>query len=353
MSEFELIERFFTQRFAALSARCNQVKVGIGDDAAVLSIAAQNNFVVSSDLLSAGRHFFSDANPFDVGFKSLAVNLSDLAAMGAKPVAFTLNLALPSSPSMSWLDKFSQGLFCIAEKFNCPLVGGDTTACDNPEGPIISITVIGQTSSKGTNLLRSGVKPEDDIWVSGLPGKARLGFLFEAKCRGLLGKFLPAAEQDVFNSFWYVLPEPLQQQCLQAVQRPMPEVNLGLAIHDTANSAIDLSDGFFGDLQHMLKQSGCGSTLQNDLIDNMWLDWFSGCKEYLAWLQQVFLVGGDDYALCFTALPKWRESLLALSSRLTIPLTRVGYAQSEKSFLISGADGCKPVQSSSFNHFKK
>ncbi len=351
MSEFDFIDRYFTQRFSGLNRKNDRVQLGIGDDAAILSWRNSNQLVVSSDLLSSGKHFFTDARPYDVGFKSLAVNLSDMAAMGAQPLAFTLSVALSESPCLSWWDGFSQGLFTIASQFNCPLIGGDTTACEHSVGPIISITIFGELPNNTSGLLRSGVKPSDDLWVSGLPGKARLGLLFEACRRGLLNRFLPVSEHAVFTHFESILPETLRQECVLALHQPQPHVTLGIELRALAHSAIDLSDGLSGDLRHMLQQSQCGAVVEQHLIDALWCNWYFGCVDFLPWLRQIFLVGGDDYTLCFSADPKWRESLLALSSRLTIPLNRIGVAQQSRLFELSDSQRREPIQLHSFDHF--
>ena len=170
LSEFDLIQRFFkTQSELMLAKNPGQVRLGIGDDCALLKVDPTEEIAITSDMLVSGRHFFEDANPEWLGWKALAVNLSDLAAMGAKPLGFTLALALPN-PNPSWLEAFSRGLFAITNEYDCPLIGGDTTA-----GPLnICITAFGSIP-KGKAIRRSGASKDDVIWVSGTVGDARVG----------------------------------------------------------------------------------------------------------------------------------------------------------------------------------
>ena len=231
MGEFDLIARYFTRpvRHAAL---------GVGDDCALLAPRPGMQLAISSDMLVEGRHFFADVDPEALGHKALAVNLSDLAACGAKPLAFTLALALPRVDE-SWLAGFSKGLLALADAHGCELVGGDTT-----QGPLnICITVFGEVPA-GQALLRSGARAGDDIYVSGTLGDARLAL------EALLGHIH--------------LPDELLAQARQRLERPTPRVALGLALRGVASSAMDVSDGLLGDFGHILKASGVGACIRTD-----------------------------------------------------------------------------------------
>ncbi|MEO7938751.1 MAG: thiamine-phosphate kinase, partial [Burkholderiaceae bacterium] len=233
MGEFDLIARYFHQpvRRAAL---------GVGDDCALLRMAPGQQLAVSCDMLVLGRHFLPEDDPNALGHKSLAVNLSDLAACGARPLAFTLALALPDADA-SWLEPFSQGLLALARAHDCELVGGDTT-----RGPLtICITVFGEVPAQGTGsqaLLRSGARAGDDLYVSGTLGDARLA--------------LEAARGQ------WTLPQAALATASQRLHRPTPRVALGLALRGIAHAAIDVSDGLLGDLGHVLKASGVGACIQ-------------------------------------------------------------------------------------------
>ena len=222
LSEFDLIKQFFQR------ARPGRATLGIGDDCALLTPAPGRQMAISSDMLVEDRHFFAGADPFMLGHKSLAVNLSDLAAMGARPVAFTLALSLPRADPV-WLDGFSRGLFALADAFDCELVGGDTT-----KGPLnICITVFGEIAP-GHALRRAAAQVGDDIWISGTLGDARLA---------LAGYWKEVA-----------LDPDAHAQAAQRMHLPSPRVALGLALAagPIAHAALDISDGLVGDLGHIL-----------------------------------------------------------------------------------------------------
>ena len=231
--EFELIARHFTRpvRRAAL---------GVGDDCALLQPGAGMQLAVSCDMLVEGRHFLSTVPPGRLGHKALAVNLSDLAACGAEPLAFTLALALPRADD-EFLAGFAQGMLALADAHGIELVGGDTTA-----GPLnICITVFGQVPA-GQALLRSGARPGDDLWVSGALGDARLALEVFRGTASLTGEGFETARRGM--------------------ELPQPRVALGLALRGVASSAIDLSDGLVGDLGHVLQRSGVGAVLHADAL---------------------------------------------------------------------------------------
>ena len=299
LGEFDLIQRFFkTQSELMLTKNPGSVKLGIGDDCALLKIDPDEEIAITSDMLVSGRHFFEDANPEWLGWKALAVNLSDLAAMGAKPLGFTLALALPE-PNPAWLEAFSKGLFAIANQFNCPLIGGDTTA-----GPLnICITAFGGIP-KDKAIRRSGALEGDDIWVSGTVGDARLAL-------AALRHEIALSTEDLAGI----------EACMH---QPTPRLNLGPALREVANSALDISDGLLGDLRHILKQSNKDAEIFLDRIPKS----ATLRKQTLAIQNQYSANGGDDYELCFTAPSSKRDVIAKISADLNLPLTQIGNIKS-------------------------
>ncbi|OYY15892.1 MAG: thiamine-phosphate kinase [Polynucleobacter sp. 24-46-87] len=302
LGEFDLIQRFFkTQSELMLSKNPGSVKLGIGDDCALLNIDPTEEIAITSDMLVSGRHFLPDANPEWLGWKALAVNLSDLAAMGAKPAGFTLALALPESNS-AWLEAFSKGLFAIANQFTCPLIGGDTTA-----GPLnICITAFGSIP-KGKAIYRSGALVGDDIWVSGTVGDARLA--------------LAALRHEI----------KLSKEDLASIEarmhQPTPRLDLGIALRGIANSVLDISDGLLGDLRHILEQSGKDAEISLGQIPKS----ATLGKQVLAIQNQYSASGGDDYELCFTAPSSKRDAIAKISADLNLALTQIGSIKSMQS----------------------
>lgn len=299
LGEFDLIQRFFkTQSELMLANNPGSVKLGIGDDCALLKTDHAEEIAITSDMLVCGRHFFPDANPEWLGWKALAVNLSDLAAMGARPIGFTLALALPEANSV-WLEAFSKGLFAIANQFACPLIGGDTTA-----GPLnICITAFGSIP-KDKAIRRSGALADDDIWVSRALGDARLT--------------LAALRHEI----------ELESGDLEAItvrmHQPIPRVQLGIALRGIANSALDISDGLLGDLRHILKQSGKDAEIFLERIPKS----TTLRKQSLTIQNQYAASGGDDYELCFTAASGSRDAITKISEDLNLPLTQIGSVKS-------------------------
>ncbi len=298
LGEFDLIARYF-QRPLGVGPR--RAIVGNGDDCAVIAPAAGMQLAVSTDTLVEGRHFLSTVNPARLGHKALAVNLSDLAACGARPLGFTLALTLPRVDE-AWLAEFARGLLDLADEHECELVGGDTTA-----GPLaIGITVFGEVPAGGA-LLRSGAKVGDDIWVSGHPGEARLAL------EAFRGSLHPGLDGEAFEA------------CRLAMECPDPRVLLGLGLRGLASAAIDVSDGLLGDLGHILERSRVGADLFADALP---------CSPWLAPRPRAeqldcILAGGDDYELLFTASPAHREAIAALGADLGQPLTRIGRTRAE------------------------
>ena len=324
MGEFDLIARYFTRpvRRAAL---------GVGDDCALLAPAPGMQLAVSSDMLVEGRHFFADVDPEALGHKALAVNLSDLAACGARPLAFTLALSLPRVDE-TWLAGFSRGLLALADAHGCELVGGDTT-----QGPLtLCITVFGEVPT-GQALLRSGARPGDDLYVSGTLGDARLAL------EALLGHA--------------PLPAEVLARARQRLERPTPRVALGQALRGIASSAMDLSDGLLGDLSHILKASGVGAHIDTHITSNLIAEkaYLSGGNGHfcLEFIRQCTLAGGDDYELAFTAPPARRGAVAAASQASGTPVTRIGAVLAEPGLqLVDGGGQAVEHRYASFDHFR-
>ncbi len=333
LGEFDLIWRFFKAGSESMAQnQADQVLLGIGDDCALLQPDPAQSLAVTSDMLVEGRHFFANANPEWLGHKALAVNLSDLAAMGARPVGFTLALALPHADS-SWLTQFSQGLFRLAQQWQCPLIGGDTT-----QGPLtICITALGHVPA-GSAIKRSGAKVGDDIWVSGRLGDARLAL-------------------GALRSEW-LLDHISLEAVLPRMHEPEPRITLGIQLRGIASSALDVSDGLLGDLRHILKASQVNAEV---LIDQLPISRILAEQtEHLR--RQCAASGGDDYELCFTAPSNKRMELETLSTAL-LPLTRIGSITSptngaEPTLILRDANGNlltaaeSMLLTQSFDHFK-
>ena len=306
-SEFDYIARYFTRQPAYTRGDAG-VALGVGDDAALLLPSPSRALAVTTDMLVAGTHFFPDTNPRDLGWKALAVNLSDLAAMGAQPRWALLALALPDaatwcavSPRLEfddWLQAFSNGLFECTDAFGVALVGGDTT-----RGPLtLSITAIGETLP-GHALRRDGARPGDDLWVSGTPGLAAVG--------------LAHLQQRT------ALDEPGRAHCLAALHRPQPRLALGQALAGVATACIDVSDGLLADLGHILERSRCAARLDaNALPPLTTLPGLGAVSPRLCFESQWS--GGDDYELAFAAPPAARDAVLACAFDAGVPVTRIG-----------------------------
>jgi thiamine-monophosphate kinase len=320
LGEFELIERYFRPpvRRAAL---------GGGDDCALLQPAPGQQLAVSTDLLVEGRHFLSTVAPERLGHKALAVNLSDLAACGAEPLAFTLALSLPRAEA-SFLAPFARGMLELAEQHGIELVGGDTTA-----GPLtIGITAMGQVPP-GQALLRSGARAGDELWVSGCLGDARLAL-------------------EVFRGR-VELPGETFGAVREAMELPQPRVALGLALRGIATAAIDLSDGLLGDLGHVRRRSGVGATLWLDALPRS----AALAAQPVSVQRECLLAGGDDYELLFTAPASAAEAVRAAGVASGTPVTCIGRIEpaAEGLKVYAEAHGREPLDLAafaSFDHFK-
>ena len=319
MNEFELIEQCFKRP-------ARQAVLGVGDDCALLDVGHGKQLAVSTDMLVEGRHFLSTVDPESLGHKALAVNLSDLAACGAKPLACTLALSLPQA-DRDWVERFALGLFTLAEAHDCELIGGDTT-----RGPLnICLTVLGEVPP-GQALLRQAARAGDDVFISGQVGDARMAL-------------------EVFRGH-LSLPASAFERCRQRMERPNPRVKLGLSLRGLAHAAIDLSDGLVGDLGHILKASGLGAQIQTR--------WLTGSPATsadllsLPWEQRLdmALAGGDDYELLFTAPCDSREQVYAVGASLGLAMTHIGHMTEQPGLRLLDPDG-RPLahQFSGFDHF--
>ena len=318
MGEFDLIERYFKRP-------ARQADVGIGDDCAIWTPRPHHQLAISSDMLVEGRHFLSTVDPFRLGHKSLAVNLSDLAACGATPRVFLLSLALPRADEV-WLAGFSQGLFQLADAHGCELIGGDTT-----QGPLnISITVMGEVPSS-LAVLRSGARVGDDLYVSGHLGDARLAL--EA-FRGKLS-----------------LPQAVFDMARRRMEMPDPRVALGQALRGLATGMADISDGLIGDLGHILQASQVGAEIELASAQTLMATsshW--DCPP--EWVSTCVLSGGDDYELVFTAPVSARASVQAAAAQSATRVTRIGHITNTPGLVLRDADGRAVAHRlSSFDHF--
>ncbi len=292
MGEFDLINRYFKRPQAI-------ARVGIGDDCAILTPYVGYERCVTTDLLIEGHHFLPDVAPAALGHKALAVNLSDLAAMGAQPSTFTLALGLPKADE-AWVAEFARGMFALADAHACHLIGGDTTA-----SPIVVVSIAAMgLLPMGGGVLRSGAQPDDDIWVSGTLGDGALGLAVQ------LGKVKLPADHAAY--------------CVDRVERPRPRIALGLALANVAHSMMDLSDGLAGDLPHILAASRVSARVD---VNNLPLSDALRALP-LPEAQQLAANGGDDYELLFTAPPGARNRLQFIAQQQSIALTRIGVIES-------------------------
>jgi len=349
MTEFDLIRRYFTR--AAPSAL-----LGVGDDAALLQVSAANVLAVSTDMLVSGTHFLPDADPFMLGHKTLAVNLSDMAAMGATPRWATLAIALPDADE-AWLERFSAGFFALADQYGVELVGGDTT-----RGPLnLCVTIFGEVPALQA-LRRGDAHIGDEIWVSGSLGDAALA--------------LAHLKNHV------VLTADELAACAPALHQPQPRVALGVALRGIANSAIDISDGLLGDLGHILDASQVAAEIDLALLpisnvlrarttppslpnpsqpplvrggagEEPSFPHDKGGSRGVKVFQQFVLSGGDDYELCFTAPVMRHAEILSTSARLALPLTCIGKIVAGRGCVVHDASGkLFEVEVSGYDHFR-
>ena len=317
-TEFDLIRRYFTRPV-------KRALLGVGDDCALIAPEADALLAVSTDMLVEGRHFVAGADAAKLGHKALAVNLSDLAAMGAAPRYATLALALPEADE-TWLAQFARGFFGLADAFGVELIGGDTT-----RGPRnISVSVIGAVPPH-LALRRDGAKAGDEVWLSGCTGDAALALAH------LDGRIQ--------------LADAALAHCLARLHTPVPCIALGLALRGIASAAIDVSDGLVADIGHIAERSGVAVELRYAELPRSRA--LRACAdEQLA--QECMLAGGDDYELAFTASPASRAKLAAVAAELGLALTRIGTVSAGGPGLVSVYDAAGKIMQfahKGFDHF--
>ncbi len=314
ISEFEIIERYFRQA----RPPGDEVVLGIGDDAALLQVSADYQLAVTLDTLVAGRHFPPHTEAFDIGYKSLAVNLSDLAAMGARPAWATLALTMPEADER-WLKAFAAGFFQLATRYGVELVGGDTT-----RGPLsITVQLVGQVEA-GKALRRDSARPGHKLYVTGTPGDAAYA----------LRQIKAGVEVD--------------DDLLRRLNRPEPRVEFGLALAGSGAAAIDISDGLLADVGHIVRASHCGATLWVDRLPRsralqaLRLEEVIGCQ----------LQGGDDYELCFALEADKAEWLWKIAAQDQLQLTEIGVIEAQPGIRCRHDDGSlHHSQGRGFDHF--
>jgi len=305
MDEFRLIERFFRR-----DSKSFQVVVGIGDDGAVVKADTNEQTILVTDTMVADVHFPERTAPQDLGYKLLAVNLSDLAAMGATPNWFLLNLVIPDADE-NWLEEFSTGLFSLAEEFGVELIGGDTA-----RGPLCLSATVGGHVKSGTALMRNGAQAGDQLWVSGTLGDAAIGL-------DLVGGVLGANDHDM-------------DYLVGRLNRPIPRIELGLSLSAVATACIDISDGLLADLGHILRESGALGAIVDVSCLPLSPQAIAVCGESLA--RQKALAGGDDYEICFTASPAQQPQIDQLRDQCNVKLTCIGSVRALSGIALTGTD---------------
>jgi thiamine-monophosphate kinase len=324
--EFELIAQVFAP-LAKIGASPSAAAFGLGDDAAVVRPAPGMELVVSADAMVRGAHFDEHTDPSDVGRKLLRVNLSDLAAKGAAPIAYTLTAAWPADVSDEWIDRFAAGLAEDQAAYGLSLIGGDTVA--TPADLVLSVTIFGQVPS-GTMLRRGGAQPGDDVYVSGTIGDARLGLLV---AQGALQ------------------PAPADAGYLRGrLDRPTPRLRLGQELRTVAHATIDVSDGLIADLGHICEQSGLGAIVREDDLPRSAAA--TAALDMLPRERQSLATFGDDYEILFVADGNDASRIVSLAARISLPLTRIGRMTAQPGVRVIDAQGnLIPYQRKGFQHF--
>lgn len=321
--EFELIATYFRPLAEGYAGA-----LGLADDAALVDVAPGRRLVVTADTIVAGVHFFPDDPPDLIARKLLRVNLSDLAAMGARPLAYLVCLALPKNVGADWLEAFCRGLRADQEEFGLALIGGDTVATPGPI--VLSLTALGE-AAPGEELRRSGTKPGDLVFVSGTIGDAALGL---AARRGGLE----------------ALPGKLREQVIARYHLPRPRVELGMRLRRLARAALDISDGLMGDLDHVCAASGVGAVVEWPRVPLS--EAARRAVEAEPALVPALLAGGDDYELLFTAAPEVNERVAALARELDLPLTAIGRITEGREVRVIDAEGSEiEIEQLGYRHF--
>ncbi|MFT4860939.1 MAG: thiamine-monophosphate kinase [Pseudohongiellaceae bacterium] len=337
-SEFDIITRYFSK--AALGFATEGVTLGIGDDGAILTGTANAPLSMSMDLLVGDVHFPSDAPARAIATRALAVNLSDLAAMAATPLCFTLGLAMPNI-NETWLEEFSEGLAEMAQRYCCPLVGGDLTKCGAAAPVTIAIQVHG-LHRQTKPVLRSGAKVADDIYVTGTLGDGALALL-------TLG--LKSHLDLVPNNSLDTLSCGAKTYFSEAFYKPEPRIKLALALADSLHAAIDISDGLAGDLGHILKASKLGAVIEGESLP--YSDHALSLVSKNSCLRAA-LFGGDDYELCFTAPSNKEDHILAVASDIGVAVTKIGkVVQGVGLTVLDGKGHALPIASHGYDHFRE
>lgn len=320
IGEFDLIKRYFSRPAA-------RARLGVGDDCALFTAGPGMELAISTDMLVAGTHFLAGTDPGRLGHKTLAVNLSDLAAMGAIPLYATLALSLPGV-DQTWLEQFSRGFWALADEHGVELIGGDTT-----RGTLnLCVTVIGEVPA-GAAIRRSGAKCDDDIWVSGTLGDAAAGLAH-------LQRRLELSADDL-------------RIARQRLEAPTPRVALGIALRGVATAMLDVSDGLIGDLRHIAEASSLDARIEMTCLP------ISGILRRCAPETRLHLAlaGGDDYELCFTAPRQFQERVMAAAGKCGVTVTKIGCMTPRKgasaAILVVDMAGnpCAPTVSG-YDHFK-
>ncbi len=308
ISEFSLIQRYFTQQ----TVKNSSTRLSVGDDCALLSLPDGYELAVTTDTMVENVHFFAGTDPEQLGHKLLAVNLSDLASMGARPISVMLALTLPKVDE-NWLAAFSKGFLGLAERYSVDLIGGDTTS-----GPLtLTVQALGLVP-RGKALMRSTAKPGDFIYVTGPLGDAGLGL-------------------KILQGYHCVNP----QEAYQRFYLPEPQIEAGLALTGIANACIDVSDGLAGDLGHILEQSNVGACLYWDALplSDAVLAYINDTGDW-----SMPLTAGDDYELCFTVSPE-KACLLTTNCR------KIGVIESAPGLRLHKSGTVQPISSKGYEHF--
>lgn len=320
LSEFELIQKYFTSR----ATQRNDIVLGVGDDGAIVNVPHDKELVISMDTLISGVHFSMETSPYAIGHKALAVNLSDIAAMGAEPAWFTLALSLPEADE-TWLEEFSAGVFALADRFNVCLIGGDTT-----RGPLSVTIQIAGLVPPGSALRRQGAQPKDLIYVTGFLGDAALGLL--------------AIQKKIS------LPKENYSIVTKRLNQPEPRVKQGLLLRDVASACIDISDGLVADLNHLLEASEMGAKV---FVDKLPLsEALRQSNREPSEQIQLALTGGDDYELCFCIAPQQQSAFNEAMETNDCPMTCIGEIQEDRKLNCIYSDGSSfEIQGHGYVHF--